>query len=55
MCHNLKASEGFLVLRRTLGFLPPLRGKVRMGKCRGLTSAIRPLTLSLSHEGRGNP
>jgi len=54
MSHNLRANKGFQALRRAFGFLPPLRGKVRMGGCYDTSSAGGPLTLSLSREGRGN-
>ena len=55
MGHNLSTQKGFLTLRSAFGFLPPLRGKVRMGGCHGYRTADGPLTLSLSREGRGNP
>jgi len=36
-------------------FLSPLWGKVRKRGIDGSSTALRPLSLSLSHEGRGDP
>src|SRR5713101_5547860 len=46
--------RAFQTLRNALGFLPPSWGKVRKRGCRGLSTTAGPLTLSLSHEGRGS-
>ena len=60
MKKNRRAHKRFQDLRCVFGFLPPLSGKVRMGGCHPGTFCVPsrtgdPLTLSLSHEGRGNP
>ena len=60
MKKNRRAHKRFQDLRCVFGFLPPLWGKVRMGGSRPGTFCVPsctggPLTLSLSHEGRGNP
>jgi len=54
MGHNLRTNDAIEVLRGILGFLPPLWGKVRKRGCHGSSSAVDPLSLSLSHEGRGD-
>jgi len=52
--HNLRREDSSQTPRCALGFLPPLWGKVRKGEIEGSSTAAGPLTLSLSHEGRGD-
>jgi len=47
--------RAFQALRHAFGFLPPLWGKVRKRGIYGSSTALRPLSLALSHEGRGDP
>ena len=50
---NLRANTGFHPWRRAFRSLLPLGEQVRMRECDGMRSAAGPLTLALSHEGRG--
>jgi hypothetical protein len=55
MDYSLRAYTNFQTMRQAFLFLPLLQGKVRIEGCHGLSTAAGPLSLSLSHTGRGNP
>src|SRR6266852_6982939 len=53
--HATTDGFGSASAKPSLLLLPPLWGKAGMGGCHDSSTAVDTFTLSLSHEGRGNP